>query len=272
MSLTKPPGPLAGSPPETTNYTIDGPAHRLLLHPFPRRVRARFARETVLDTTRGALLHETALLPVLYVPVADVAAGVLEPTDHRTHCPFKGDARYWSVRVGDRVAENAVWSYPEPLPAVPWLAGLVAFYWHRMDAWFDEDEEVFGHLRNPLARVDVRPTSRHVTVAVDGEVVAESHRPLVLSENGLPNRWYLPPADVALDRLVSSTTRTVCPYKGTASYWSLAGDAGAGRAGRAGRADVAWSYEDPSPEVGRIAGHLSFLGEGVTVEVDGHPL
>ena len=114
MTLTFPGAPLASEPPLTTNYAIDGPRHRLLLHPFPRRVRARFAGEVVLDSTRGALLHESNILPRLYVPLEDVRADLLERTDHSTHCPFKGDASYWSVRVGDRVAENAVWTYEEP--------------------------------------------------------------------------------------------------------------------------------------------------------------
>ena len=110
MSLTFTGAPLAAEPPATTNYDIDGPKHRLFLHPFPRRVRARFADETVLDSTRGALLHESQILPRLYVPLEDLRADLLERTDHATHCPFKGDASYWSVRVGDRVAENAVWT------------------------------------------------------------------------------------------------------------------------------------------------------------------
>ena len=96
MSLTFPGAPLASEPPATTNYAIEGPRHRLLLHPFPRRVRARFAGEVVLDSTRGALLHESNILPRLYVPLEDVRADLLERTDHATHCPFKGYASYWS--------------------------------------------------------------------------------------------------------------------------------------------------------------------------------
>jgi uncharacterized protein (DUF427 family) len=94
MTLTFPGAPLASEPPITTNYAIDGPRHRLLLHPFPRRVRARFAGEVVLDSTHGALLHESNILPRLYVPLEDVRGDLLERTDHTTHCPFKGDASY----------------------------------------------------------------------------------------------------------------------------------------------------------------------------------
>ena len=232
MTLTFPGAPLASEPPITTNYAIDGPRHRLLLHPFPRRVRARFAGEVVLDSTHGALLHESNILPRLYVPLEDVRADLLERTDHTTHCPFKGDASYWSVRVGDRVAENAVWTYESPIAEASWLLGLVSVYPERMDAWLDEDEEVTG-LRDPYHRVDARRSSRRIEVRAGGEVLARSERPVVVAETGLPLRFYLPREDVSADLRPSDTTAT-CPYKGRASYWSLDGIE-----------DVAWSYEEP---------------------------
>src|SRR5882724_3915776 len=108
MTLTRPAAPLSVRPAEA-NYTIDGPKHRLFFEPHPRRIRAVFAGRTVLDTVRGRLLHESNLLPVLYVPIEDLDASLLEPTDHHTHCPFKGVASYWSLRAGERVSENAVW-------------------------------------------------------------------------------------------------------------------------------------------------------------------
>lgn len=260
MSLTMRPGPLAGSPGEEVNFSIQGPKHRLFMHDFPRRVRARFGGETVLDTERGQLLHETGLLPVLYVPEEDVRTDLLEKTDHTTHCPFKGDAAYWTVRVGDRAAENAVWAYPEPNPETPWLRGLMAFYWRPMDAWYDEDEEVRGHLRDPFHRVDARASSRHVRVLLNGEVVAETERPKVLSETGLPNRYYIPADDVRRELLVESEKRTVCPYKGEATYWSLEG-----------AQDAAWSYEDPLESALKVRGHLTFDHEAVTVETGPPP-
>ena len=125
MTLTFPGAPLASEPPATTNYSIDGPRHRLLLHPFPRRVRARFAGEVVLDSTRGALLHESNILPRLYVPLEDVRADLLERTDHTTHCPFKGDASYFSLRDGP---ENAVWSYEAPYDEMTAIKERLAFY------------------------------------------------------------------------------------------------------------------------------------------------
>jgi uncharacterized protein (DUF427 family) len=133
------------------------------------------------------LLHETGLLPQLYVPEGDLHADLLEPTDHHTYCPFKGEASYHTLRVGDQVADNAVWHYPEPLPAVSWLAGYAALYWSSaVDRWLDE--EALGHLPDPFHRIDVRATGCRVRVLAGEHIIADSTRPLVLSETGLPNR------------------------------------------------------------------------------------
>ena len=265
MSLTLSHGPLSARSPEAVNYRIDGPAHRLLFDEFPRRVRAVLGGETVADTVRGKLLHETGLLPVLYFPEEDLRSDLLEPSDHSTHCPFKGDASYRSIRVGDRVARDAVWSYPQPRGAAEWLRGYAAIYWHVMDAWFDEDEQVEGHLRDPYHRVDVRDSGRHVRVLAGSEVIAETSRPKLLSETGLPNRFYVPPEDVRLDLLRPSETRTVCPYKGRASYWSLHLD-------DEPLEDVAWSYERPLENAAKVPGLLSFSHAGLSVVVDGRPV
>ncbi|MBP2368240.1 DUF427 domain-containing protein [Pseudonocardia parietis] len=275
MGLTRTDGPLSSYAPSTVNYSIDGPPHKLLMHPFPRRVRAEFAGRTVLDTRRGFLVHESNLLPVLYVPEEDIDASILMPTDHTTHCPFKGDATYRSLRVGDRSAENAVWTYPEPIAAAGWLHGLVALYWDAADAWYDEEERVFAHLTDPYTRVDIRPTRRHVVVthtAADGRntVLAESRAPVVLSETGLRNRWYLRPEDVTVP-LSPAETRTRCPYKGEAAYEH------AELPGGTRIADAFWHYPEPLPESSRIAGLRSVTdgprddGSQITVTVDGEP-
>jgi uncharacterized protein (DUF427 family) len=260
MSLTRSAGPLAGHPPETVNYRIDGPAHRLLMHPFPRRVRATFDGETVFDTTRGMLLHETGLLPQLYVPREDIRAELLRPTGHHTYCPFKGTASYWSVAAGDQLAENAIWYYPEPNAESAWLREYAGFYWDAMDEWYDEDERVEGHLRDPYHRVDVRRSSRHVRVLLGGTLLAEASNPLLLSETGLPNRFYLSAADVRQDLLEPSDTHTICPYKGTASYWSV-------NAGDRKLTDAVWSYPQAEGDSAAVSGYLSFLHDELTVEV-----
>jgi uncharacterized protein (DUF427 family) len=254
MSLTFGAGPLSRKPADT-NYEIDGPAHRIYFHPFGRRVRVELGGEVVVDTLDAHLLHETAILPRLYVPVADIRPGVLEASDTTSHCPFKGDATYRTVRVGDAVAEDGLWLYEHPLPAAPWLAGFAGVYEDRFDRLLDEDDEVVGgHLRDPFHRVDVRHTSRHARVTgPDGAVLAESTRPLLVAETGVRNRFYLPRDDVRAD-LERSDTPTACPYKGVGTYWHVAGTK-----------DAAWSYEHPPDGATPIAGHVSFDGEGIEV-------
>jgi uncharacterized protein (DUF427 family) len=261
LSLTLPNGPLSREP-SATNYEIEGPENRMLFQGFPRRVRALLAETTVLDTRDGKLLHETGYLPQLYVPREDVRVELLEATDHTTNCPFKGDASYWSVRVGDRLAENALWGYEEPLEPVSWLQEHMALYWDRMDAWLDEDERVEGHLCDPYHRVDARRSSRHVRVTADGELLAETRQPIVLSETGRPNRFYVPRGDVVEARLEPSHTHSVCPYKGRASHWSA-------RVGGRRLEDVALAYDAGPADALEIAGHVCFLGPHVQVRVDG---
>ncbi len=262
MTLTLSDGPLAAKAPHTVNYRIDGPDHRLLFTEFPRRVRALFGHQTALDSTRGMLLHETEYLPQLYVPREDIRAEMLEPSEHTTHCPFKGDAAYWSLRAGDRVAENAVWEYHEPTDEARWLRGYLAVEFGAMEAWFDEDEEIDGHFRDPYHRVDARHSRRHVRVVVDGEVVADTDRLALLSETGLPNRYYIPVDDVRRDFLEPSATHTVCPYKGRASYHTL-------RVGDRSIQDAVWFYPEPLENALKAKNHLCYSGESVEIHVDG---
>jgi uncharacterized protein (DUF427 family) len=261
MSLTLGSGPLAGTPGGSFNFEFNGaPPHRIFFEAYPRRLRALVGDRVVLDTVGAQLLHETGILPRVYVPVEDVDASVLERTDTSTHCPFKGDASYWTLRVGDRVIEDAVWAYEQPLEAASWLAGYASVYPDKVDAWFCEDEPLFGHLRDPYHRVDVYETARTVRVRVDGDVVAESGRAKLLYETGIPVRAYVPAADVRPGVLSPSDTRTVCPYKGEASYWHV-------QAGGRRVEDAAWSYETPLPEALDVARHLSFWGDEVDVEI-----
>ena len=262
MTLTLGPGPLASSPDGDTNYRIEGPGHRVLVQDHPRRIRIRFGGRTIVDTTGARLLHESNLLPALYVPLDDVDPDVIERTDTTTHCPFKGDASYWTIAVGDQVAEDAMWGYEGQADLddahVGGIDGFVAFYLDRMDTVLEEDEEVLGHLRDPYHRVDTRRSSRHVVVRHGDRVLAETDAPRAVFETGLPPRWYVPEDDVQVD-LVDSDTTTVCPYKGVAGYRSLPG----------GPEDVAFSYPDPLPESQGLEGHWCFLAEGITTEVDG---
>jgi uncharacterized protein (DUF427 family) len=263
MSLTIGTGPFGDQSGGTFNFdTRVLHPHTLYFEDSPRRVRVMFGGETIADSRRVKLLHETGHLPVYYFPREDVRMELLGESDHTTRCPFKGEASYWSVRVGDKVSENAVWGYPEPIDSAPPIAGYVAFYWNKMDAWYEEDEQVFVHPRDPYHRVDILESSRHVRVSINGEVVAETERPKVLFETGLPPRYYIPPEDVREDVLVESEKNTRCPYKGVASYWSV--EAGGERV-----ENLIWYYPEPIPEAARIKGLLAFFNEKVDLEVDG---
>lgn len=262
MSLTKGPGPLSTQPAGQTNYAIEGPAHRLLFEPHPRRFRAEVDGVTVLDTVGGHLLHESNHLPKLYVPFADLDMERMERTARSTHCPFKGDASYWSLRVGDRVAENALWAYEDPIEAAAWLRGYACLDWPRADRWLEEDEELLHHARDPYHRVDVRRSSRRARVYANGELVAESAHPALLFETGYPVRAYIPAEDVTAE-LIAGEKTTTCPYKGVASYRSIALSDGTTTLD-----DAAWIYEDPIPEARAIAGLLAFAGDGIEVEIE----
>ena len=200
-----------------------------------KRVRALLAGRVVADTTRPLLVWEVPYYPAYYLPESDVAL--------------------------DALPEGAVSRHPGPPQQ---LRAHVKLDWDAMDAWFEEDEEVFVHPRDPYTRVDILPSARHVRVEVNGETVAESRRPWLLFETGLRTRYYLPKTDVRLDLLEPSDTVTRCPYKGESRYWSV-------RAGGELVRDLAWSYPTPLPESERIAGLVCFTDERVDVHVDGVP-
>jgi uncharacterized protein (DUF427 family) len=113
---------------------LPGPDHPISIAPHAGRVRVVFNGRTVADTTRALLLQETTYKPVFYIPREDADMSAFERTRHSTHCPYKGDASYYSMRVGERTSENAIWSYEQPFPAVAEIEGRLAFYPNRVDA------------------------------------------------------------------------------------------------------------------------------------------
>lgn len=239
------------------------PSHLVETEPCPKRVRVMFNGETIADSTAVLLMRESRHTPVYYFPADDVRMDLFTATDHHTYCPFKGEASYWSVTAGDRTAENAVWGYLDPYVEVDQLQGYVAFYWDRMDAWFEDDQEVFVHATDPKVRIDIRDSHRPVKVILGGTVVAETTNARLLYETGLPTRYYIPRADVRMDLLAETDTVTACPYKGTARYSTARTDAGEWP-------DVVWSYPDPLPESTPIKDMLCFFNEHVdAIEVDG---
>jgi len=237
--------------------------HRIQLLPTPRRVRVFVDDVAVADTTRAVLLREGGPPPVYYFPHADLRADLMRASATRSHCPFKGEASYWTLAVGDRLIEDAAWSYRRPLDAVAAIAGHVAFYWDRVDRWVEEEDEIIGHPRDPFVRIDVLNGSRPARVVLGGETVAETQRPRILFETGLRPRTYIPPEDVRMDLLRPSDKRSVCPYKGVARYWSA-------RIGDRWFENVVWSYPEPLAESGAIKGYLCFhdaRGDGLSAGV-----
>ena len=205
------------------------------MQPCPRRIRATRGGDTVIDTLSACYVWEVPYYPAYYVPAEDVDPSIvaLESTQTFDTGPF---------------------------------AGLVHVDWDAVDAWFEEDEEVFVHPRSPYARVDAIRSSRHIRVELDGVVLAESAAPVMLFETGLPNRHYIQRTDVFFSHLERTDTVTQCPYKGTTSdYWSAT-------VGGKEHRDIAWSYAYPNVAVAPIAGLIAFYDEKVDTFLDGVPV
>jgi uncharacterized protein (DUF427 family) len=229
------------------------------VEPNERRVRGVRRGRTVVDTTRSRFVWEHDAYPAWYVPTADVR-GELVPTGATFESSRRGVGRRFDLVVDGETIPDAGWAHSDS--PVEELRELVRLEWGAVDAWFEEDVEVFVHPRDPHVRVDVLPSSRHVRILVDDVVVADSQRPRILFETRLPPRFYLPKTDVRMDLLTPTDHATACPYKGWASYWSLT-------VSGTTHDDIAWSYPTPLPESAGIAGLVCFYDERVDVEVDG---
>jgi uncharacterized protein (DUF427 family) len=261
MTLTLGKAPFGNDPGEF-NFERRGPSSVLYFEDCPREIRCEVAGAIVARSHRVKLLHESNRMPVYYFPEQDVRRELLSPSATTTRCPFKGQARYLSLRAGDHPIDDLAWTYPEPIAGAPALAGYIAFTWHKIERWFEEDEEVFVHARDPYHRIDIVPSSRPVKISIGGEILAESPRPLFLFETGLPTRYYFAADEVRYELFSPSTTASRCPYKGIASYFAVA-------AGGQALDDLAWVYPDPLAEAARVAGRISFFNERVDIDVDG---
>jgi uncharacterized protein (DUF427 family) len=239
--------------------TIDARG-RVRVEPATKRIRIMLGGLVVADTTSAVYVWENPSFPQYYIPLGDVAPGALKEMGTTSRSPSRGTARHFSVQGGDRVVDDAAWCYADsPIEA---LRDRARFDWWAMDAWFEEDEEVFVHPRDPYTRVDILRSSRPVRIEVAGVSVAETSHPTFLFETNLPRRAYLPKLDVRMDLLEPTRSATMCPYKGTARYWSV-------RAGGDVHTDLAWSYDAPFRESAPIAGLVAFYDEHVDVFVDG---
>lgn len=239
------------------------------VEPSPRWVRVVLAGRTVANS-KQPMLHVSygrpirpgsrkPELPTYFFKEDEVDRSILQPAE-------KVDGRqWWHANLDGQTVEYAAWSYAETAGPVERLAGYLTFDWDQMDAWYEEDEEVYEHARDPQHRVDVIASTRQVRVMFNGQQLASSEQPRLLFETTLPTRYYLPPEDVDFDYLESSDLVTRCPYKGIARFWSVRG------AGREGR-NVAWSYRHPIAENPKIKDLVAFYNERVDIILDGELL
>lgn len=248
----------------TMRELIAGARDRLRHEPIEKRVRASAGGATVLDSTHAVLLWEPRrVVPTYAVPADDIhgeliaaaasnghADGVLHPGIPFSVHTAAGEPVTVAGRdgAGFRLADDD-------------LPGYVALDFTAFDEWYEEDDPVIGHPRDPFHRVDVRQTSRPVRIEIGGDVVADTTRARLLFETQISTRFYIPREDVTVELHPSERT-SYCPYKGRASYWSV--DAGGRR-----RPDIAWSYEDPLPDLPQIKGLVAFWDERVDVILDG---
>ena len=206
------------------------PFDTLTYYPTARWIRGTRGGATIVDSRRALLVWEPhKMTPIYAFPPDDVSL------------PSRGAARGFDD---------------------PDLAGYVTVAWDSLDHWYEEDEEVFVHPRDPFVRVDALKSSRHVRVERDGHLVAASDAPILLFETGLPTRYYLPESDVDGLLLEHSELETGCPYKGFASYRHVVLD------GRR-HSNLFWSYQHPFREASGVEGYLAPYSERVDLIVDG---
>jgi uncharacterized protein (DUF427 family) len=233
------------------------------VEPVPRRIRAVINNRVVIDTTAALYVWEWPNYPQYYIPRNDIDATYLVDEEHEQHL-LRGTAKRYGLRVGDEYRPGVADCYTESV--IDGLAGTVRFDWAAFDSWFEEDEEVFVHPRNPYSRVDALRSTRVVVVELDGVELARSASTVMVFETGLPTRYYFNRTEVHSEHLIPTATSSSCPYKGkTSAYWSI-------RLGHQIFPDLAWAYDFPTRQLLPIAGLVAFYNEKVDIEIDGRKL
>lgn len=236
------------------------------VEPAPRRVRGYLGGELIFDTTRARYVWELPYFPQYYIPAEDVDARFLADEKHEQNTR-RGPARLHGLHAGGVDRPGAVRVFGAD--AIAGVAGTARFDWGALDAWYEEDEQVFVHPRSPYVRVDALRSHRRVRVSLDGVTLAETASPVLVFETGLPTRYYIDRTDVAFGHLVPSDTRTACPYKGrTSGYWSVRLNGPV----RDGHQDLAWAYDFPTRQLLPIAGLIAFYNEKLDIDLDGQRL
>jgi len=230
---------------------------RVKVEAAKKRVRVMLGGEVVADTADALLVWEIPFYPTYYFPESDVNMDALIDSGETKDSPSRGLATLYTVKAGGK--EGSAYGYVEP--DIEQLAGHIVFNWSSMDHWFEEDEEVFVHAKDPYTRIDILPSSRRVRIEVDGVTVADTTNGSFLFETNLPPRYYMPKTDVRMELLTPTDLATQCPYKGTARYWSVDVNGETHK-------DIVWGYDRPLPESQKIMGLVSFYNEKVDIYVD----
>jgi uncharacterized protein (DUF427 family) len=229
------------------------------VEPVPRQIRGYVDGQVLFDTHEALYVWEFPPYPQFYIP-REAVDGALLLDEDRTQNTKRGKVQVYGLAGADGARDASARLYVESDVAA--IVGHFRFDWSAVDAWFEEDEEIFVHPRNPYARTDVLRSSKRVRVELEGVVLAETGAPLILFETGLPPRYYLNRTDVKWDHLVPSDAETECPYKGTTSdYWSVEIDGTV-------YPDLAWSYDFPTRDVLPIKNQVAFYDEKVDVFID----
>jgi len=231
-------------------------------------VRAYVGDTAVVDSRAPVLCYEAEFpVPGYAFARTDVRTDLLEPSSGEPpsepffFLPLGPVAQWFDLDVDGRRIDHAAWIRDDPatrdLLVFSWQPGLI-------DRWLEEEEEVAGHPRDPHKRVEAIASSRHIAVALNGVLLADSRNPVLLFETDLPTRYYVPREDVNIDALSPSTNHSLCPYKGVADqYWDVRGQPAA--------RNIAWSYAKPFPAVGKVADKIAFYNELVDITVDDMP-
>jgi len=257
MGLSWQQGPLSGATVGRFLTPDPLPQRLLFAEPLRRRMRVKFAGEWIADSEDVVLLHEPGRYPVAYFPLADIRTGVLISDSRKTQHRDLGETAWFSVNVGDRSTDHAVWQHIALPDHASVLQSRLAFAWRAMDAFYEEDERIVGHASDAYHRIDIRQSSRHLVVRLGDRVIADTTRPVVLFESGFAPRWYVPREDIDETALTPVERQTFCPYKGLASYFDVGS-----------RERAAWSYPKAWPEVARVSNLVSFEADAVDVFLD----
>lgn len=227
------------------------------VEPSERWVRVKLNGETIADSKNPILLIQFGrdVMPTYFFTHDEVKM------EHLSAPIERGGKRLWTVQIGDEQVKNGAWTYIDPPEHLAAVQGRVTFNWRNFE-WYEEDEQVFVHARDPHKRVDVMRSTRHVQIKVDGKIVADTISPYLLYETHLPIRYYIPAEDVKKEFLTETSHKTACPYKGNARYWTV-------KVGEKVLDNVAWSYPDPIPEITKIKDLICFFNERTDIYVDG---